>query len=103
MPTPPYAKVLVSVNGGATVSGGIEVPSGATIQLSGENVSYWSQQRWEIYEYPEGWATPSGWSAAENGTIFSTSVTPAAFTLPANTALWGKWFIRLAINKQVES
>jgi hypothetical protein len=101
MPTTPYAKVLVSVNGGALSSGGLEVPSAATIALSPESTVGWRQQRWEIFDYPEGWTAPVGWSTGAEGVIFSTAVTPPSFTLPASSSLWGKWAIRLRINEQV--
>lgn len=98
----PYAKLLVAVNGGAPTSGGIDVPSAATVQFSAESTVGWRQQRWEIYDYPEGWATPAGWSLAADGTVYSTDLAPAAITLPANTDLWGGWAPRLKINEAVD-
>lgn len=97
MPASPYAKVLASINGGATASGGIVVPASATVQLSGVNTASWLNQLWEIYEYPVGFTAPAGWSTAANGSIYSTAVTPPQFTLPA-ISLWGKFFVRLTVN-----
>lgn len=102
MPSSPYAKALVSVNGAGNTSGGVDVASAATLQFSGESTVGWRQQRWEIYEYPEGFATPGSWTLGADGTIYSTSVTPALVTLPANTALWGPWAVRLKINEAID-
>lgn len=101
MPATPYAKLLISVNGGGPVSGGVDVPSAATIQLSAESTVGWKQQRWEIYDYPEGFATPASWTLAADGTIFTTDPVPALITLPANTELWGPWGFRLVIDEAV--
>jgi hypothetical protein len=101
--TPPYALAQVSVNGGAAVSGGTDVPSAATLQFSGVSTVGWNQQRWEFYEYPEGFATPAGWALAADGTIFSTDVLPSLVTLPANTVLWGPWSLRLKVNEAVSN
>lgn len=101
--TPPYAQAQVSVNGGAASSGGIDVPSAATLQFSGVSTVGWAQQQWTLYEYPEGFATPAGWTLAADGTIFSTAVLPALITLPANTVHWGPWSMRLQINEALSN
>lgn len=99
MPTPPYAKVLAAVNGGAPSSGGITVPGGALIALSGENTSFWQgSPRWEIYDYPASFSAPAGWLTDANGVIYSNAVTPQSFTLAAAASGWGKYMIRLTVN-----
>jgi hypothetical protein len=103
MPATPYAKLLVSVNGGALTSGGIDVPSGATLQFSGESTVGWKQQRYELYEYPEGFATPIGWTLAADGTLFyASTAVPPLVTLPPNYTLWGPWSPRLKINEAID-
>ncbi len=102
MPTAPYAKVLVSVNGAANTSGGVEVASAATIQFSPESTVGWTRCRWEILDYPEGFTAPTGWSTAADGTIYSTSFTPASFTLSAAATRWGKYSTRLRVNEQID-
>lgn len=103
MPTPPYAALTVAVNGGAPTSGGVDVPSAATLQFGALSTVGWKQQRYEIYEYPEGFATPAGWTLAADGTIFyATTPTPPLVTLPANTLLWGPWSSRLKINEAID-
>lgn len=98
----PSATFQVSVNGAGPVSGqGVDAPSGATLDFSGVSMVGWLQARWEIYDYPEGWATPSGWTLDANGTIYSTDFTPTQITLPSNDELWGVWMVRLLINEQV--
>lgn len=99
MPTP-YAKVLVSVNGGANTSGGLDVPSGALLTFTPESIVGWERAVWEFYDYPEGWATPAGWSLGADGIISYAGYTPPPITLPANTTLWGVWMLRLRVNAQ---
>jgi hypothetical protein len=97
MPTPPYAAARASINGGGNQTGAIVASFSQTVQLSGENTSFWSTQRWTIYEYPDGFACPSGWTEAADGTYFSTSVSPQSFTL-GGAAFWGKYLIELKVN-----
>ena len=97
------AKFYVSVDGGANQDGGVEVPSGAVITFVPASTVGWLRQRWEIPDYPEGWATPAGWSLAVDGTIFSEDVNPTDITLPAATTLWGKWMLRLRVNEQLDT
>ncbi len=99
MPTTPYAKLLVSVNGGATTSGGITVVAGDTIQLSAESTVGWTQQRYEIWSGMDLFplTVPAGWSTDGTTGVFfySTSATPPSFTIPAG---WGKLLLRLRVN-----
>lgn len=103
MPTPPYAQVTVAVNSGGFVSGGIVVPSSATIQFQMASTVGVTTQLWEIYSYPDGWAGPTGgdWSQPGGaGTSWQSGlVTPSEVLLPANsTAQWGKYCLRLTVN-----
>jgi hypothetical protein len=101
MPSVPYARLLVSVNGGAYQTGKISPAYGDSIQLVGEVTAGWEHQIWEIVYYPDTWGTPAGWTLdATTGFIYSTAVQPPAFTLPAST-LWGKWELRLRINDAI--
>ena len=53
MPSVPYAKILLSVNGDAYAAGAREsVPSGATIAMKGESIAQWNKARWEIFGFP---------------------------------------------------
>lgn len=95
MPTTPYAVAQISVNGGAPQQGGLTVAGASTIQLSLTNTSLLTSVRWEIYAYPSGWPTPSGWTLdASTGIIYSTDTTPTLITLEAATSRWGKWLVR---------
>lgn len=99
MPSAPYAKVLIQVNAGPLQSGGLLVVYGNTIQLAAESVVGWTSQRWEIYDFPVGFGLPSGWSLdGSTGVYYSLSVLPPIFTIPASSALWGKYLFRLRIN-----
>ena len=95
--TTPYAKALVSLNGGGLVGGGQTVTAMHTVQLQGENTSGWRKSRWEIIG-PPGWAVPAGWTD-EDGVAVYVGVTgnPPLWTLPAITA-FGKWIVTLIVN-----
>lgn len=100
MPTPPYAKLLVSRNGGAATFGGIIAAFGDAIQLSSEDVSHPYAFKFEIYEYPAGFTCPAGWSTAADGRTYyyASGPTPPSFTLPASHGTWGDFLLRLTIN-----
>lgn len=98
------SRFSISVNGGAPQYGGIDVPSAATVQLTPDSTVGWLRVRWEIYDYPEGWATPAGWTLdATTGVVYSTAFTPSLITMPDNGALWGKWGVRCKVNEQLDT
>lgn len=96
MPTTPYAKLLAAVNGGAPTAGGITAALGDTIELSGESTVGWTQQRFEISDYPSGFSCPSGWStdSSSGAYFYATDPYPPSFTVP----VWGKYLLRLIVN-----
>lgn len=99
MPAFPYAKLLVSLAGGALQSGGITAAFGQSVQLSSEDTAHPQAFRYEIYSYPPGFACPSGWSTDASGNYYyAGGATPPAFTLPASHGSWGDWLLRLTIN-----
>lgn len=99
MPLPPYAKILISVNGGALQSGPVTVSNLDVIRLSGESQVGWQKALWEIFAYPPSYPTPAGWTLDDDhALLYSTAATPPAITLPA-TPLWGKWIARLRVNE----
>lgn len=97
MTTSPYAKVLMAVDGGSAIAGAQTLAGGNLIQLSGENTSGWTQQLWEIYEYPTGFTVPAGWTSV-NGVYQYSGVTPPSFTISAAATRWGKYMFRLTVN-----
>ena len=100
---PAYALAQVSVNGAAPVrpAVGPVVVYTDTIQLSGVSSVGWTSQRWEITDYPPGWACPAGWHTDEEGVYYSIDVTPPLFTMPDVAVMWGKWMVRLRVNEGV--
>ena len=97
------AKFYVSVNGGANQDGGVEVPSAATIKFVPHSIVGWLRARWEIYDYPEGWAVPAGWTRDPiTGTVYSLEIDPAMIALPTNALLWGVWMLRVLVNEQID-
>ena len=95
----------ISVNGGGPQTGGVDVPGGATIDFVPVSTVGWKRARWEIPDYPEGWATPAGWTLdGSNGTIYSTAVPqPQQILLPDAGALWGVWMPVLLVNEQIDT
>lgn len=104
MPQPPYALARVSINGGAVVTGGRTIAGGSTVQLSadpGASVGV-TNFRWEIYDYPLGFALPASWSSDPNGVYYSTAVTPPVFTVAAASS-FGKYMLRLTANNGISA
>ena len=97
MPATPYANVRMILNGGAPVEGAQTVAGSTTVQLFGESTSHWENQLWEIYEYPDGFPCPVGWTNV-NGIYRSDAVMPALITLSAAGTRWGKYMFRLTVN-----
>lgn len=96
MPTPPYASVLASINGGAASTGAKTVAAGDVVQLSAADSSFWTSQLWQLY-VPTGFA-PVGWSVDGAGVYYSTAITPPSFTMPAPETAWGKVLVVLTVN-----
>lgn len=103
LPTPPYAQILASINGAAAASGGLFASFGQSVVLSAANTTGWNQALWQIYDYPPGFTTPSGWSIDSSGIIYvqptNPTTPPPSFSLPASgSSTWGKYALRLRIN-----
>lgn len=109
MPTPPYARLGVRVDGGAPQYGGITASHGATVQLTYESTAYWGSPAAvvDIYDYPDGWSGPGApWVTTlvpqANGLPdreiyrYVGNSPPPAFVLPADP-LWGKFMFSLVV------
>jgi hypothetical protein len=99
MPQPPYALLRASINSGAVQTGGLVVAGSATVQLSADpaGAADVSRYRYEIYDYPIGFAQPTGWSTDSNGVYFyAGGSTPPVFTV-LSAATFGKYMLRLTI------
>ncbi len=96
MPVNPSAALQASISGGANQAGGITAALSATVQLVPVSSVGWTSQRYEIYSYPVGFATPAGWTLdGTTGAIYyATSSTPPIFTVTP----WGKYLFRLTVN-----
>jgi hypothetical protein len=98
--TPPYAWVLASIGGGANQHGAITATNGQTVALTAESTAFWGSPaaRWEIYEYPQGFAVPAGWSTdATSGAYYYLGNAPPGWTLPAGPT-FGKFMLSLVVN-----
>lgn len=87
MPVPANIKLTVQVNGGTPqsgpIEGGLEVEVGDSLQFGINNSAGVKSFRYELYDYPDGFTLPAGWSLDAGGRIFYFSgATPPAFTIP---------------------
>jgi hypothetical protein len=95
MPAAANATLLLSLNGGAPTRGGITSSVGTTVQLSAQSQIGWTSQKWQITDYPPGFAQPAGWSTDPvSGAYFFTGLFPPSFSL----SLWGKYLFTLIVN-----
>lgn len=98
MTTSPYAKVKLIIDGGSAVYGGQVIAGGNTVRLRGENTAFWTEQTWEIYEFPTGFSPGAGWTNI-NGIWTNTDVDPPDLSIPAPATMWGKYLFRLIVNQ----
>lgn len=107
MPLPENVKLQISLNGGAAQVGGITANHGDVVVASLLEPAGVAKARYEIYEYPEGFTVPAGWTHdVDSGVYFFFSANGAAappFTLPASTTLWGKWLLSVEVNNRMRS
>lgn len=96
MPATPYAKLLASIDGGANQSGGLTVTSVAVVQLRAEDKTGWGSPatRWSIYSFPEGFAQPTDWSTAADGSYYYDGSSDPPTFVPNVT---GKYMLRLLV------
>src|ERR1041385_5874922 len=103
---PPFATLRVSRNGGGVQTGGVTASASDAIQLSADpaGTTGVSQYKWEIFDYPAGFALPAGWSsvAQPDGTFIytATGAVPPSFTL-GDASQWGKYMLRLTVNNGI--
>lgn len=100
MPTPPYALVRASLNGGGVQTGGIAATGGEVVQLTADpaGLAGATQYLWELLSFPDDFTVPAGWSTDANGVYYSTAKIPPTFTLLTTLVDFGKYAIRLTLN-----
>lgn len=110
MPTTPYARLLLSIDGGDATAGGSICAAEAEVQPVYESTTGWPASPvpyLEVYEYPDGWTlSPSdGWATTTitqpSGATASVwryygTTPPPAFAAPA-LATFGKVKLRLVV------
>jgi hypothetical protein len=102
MPTTPYVKILASVNGGANQSGGITIVDGDTVDLTLEDTTGITYCLWEIWDYPTGMSTPSGWTAdATAERFYYAGISPPQ--LDFTGVPWGKFLLRATGNNGIKN
>lgn len=93
-------RVEISVSGGVWQVGGVTMDVGQTATFRLDSTVGVTSARWELYDYPEGWGAPSGWTLASNGTIYALTngTSPPTFTPAVAAEGWGKWLVRVFVN-----
>lgn len=97
MTTAPYAKLRASLGGGAPSTGVLVGAPGQLCQLSQDPAGLGQSFKYQLRDFPEGFACPAGWSTDAGGVYFYEGITPPSFTLPA-LPLWGKITPFLTVN-----
>lgn len=102
MPTPEKVALQIVKNGGAPSESIVTAAFGDTIVLKLGNSSGVKKVKYRIWEFPDGFALPGGWTQ-EAANVYSVVVANGAnapaFTLPANgDDLRGKYFFDAEVN-----
>ena len=105
------ANLRFRIDGGAIHTGTVsDTPgtlAGVTVALSASSYAGWRTAQWQIAEFPDGFACPSGWTTNTTGFYVYNSdpvngTTPPDFVLPStgdiNAGQWGKFEFRLLVN-----
>ena len=103
MPTTPYSRLLVSLNGGAAAAGGIEAAASDDVDFVYESTIGWPSSPapyLEIYEAPVGWSpVPStGWVATDGGGWKYYGTTPPPTIAAPDAAHFGKVAAQLVVS-----
>ncbi len=105
MPTPENITLQVARNGGGQQTGAVTAAYGDSCVLSLQDPSGVKKVRYEIYDFPEGWSLPAGWSADASGFYYYVSPNGGAapaFTLPGSI-LWGDFMLRATANDAIRN
>ena len=102
MSTTPYARLLVSLNGGAAAAGGTEAAASDDVDFVYESTIGWPSSPapyLEIYEAPVGWSpVPStGWVATDGGGWKYYGTTPPPTIAAPDAAHFGKVACQLVV------
>ena len=102
MSTTPYARLLVSLNGGAAAAGGTEAAASDDVDFVYESTIGWPSSPapyLEIYEAPVGWSpVPStGWVATDGGGWKYYGTTPPPTIAAPDAAHFGKVAAQLVV------
>lgn len=98
----PQVQLLIVKNGGAPAHGAITADFEDEILLKLEQPSLAKKAKYRIWEFPEGFACPSGWQEDANGkyyVITSSGADAPLVTLPAaDQSLAGKYVFDVLVN-----
>mgnify|MGYP003498658603 CR=1 FL=1 len=102
MPTTPYARLLVALNGGTAAAGGIEAAASDSVTFAYESTVGWPAQPapyLEIYEAPLNWAPDplTGWIETDGGGWKYYGTTPPPAIAAPDAAHFGKVACQLVV------
>jgi hypothetical protein len=102
MPTPSDIQLSMKVNGGAAQTGVVTVDYEDTIVLTlGSSATGVKRATYRIWEYPDGFTCPAGWSTNASGYGYYVTVANGAdapsFDLP-ESPLWGNFYFSVEVN-----
>jgi parallel beta-helix repeat protein len=106
MPSPSDIVLQLTVNGGAAQTGVVTVDYEDTIVLKLADASGVKRATYRIWEYPDGFAVPAGWTADSGGLGYSVTVANGAdapaFDLPAaDPGMWGNYYFSVEVNGRI--
>jgi hypothetical protein len=86
----------VSVNAGTAQTGGLEIVDGDVVQLSLADTVGVTTCLWEVYDFPAGASTPSGWTLdSVSGRWYVTTTSPhTPPSIDFQGYPWGKYLFR---------
>jgi hypothetical protein len=102
MAVPENIRLAAKIDGGAKQTGVLTVDYEDVVVLCLENASGVTRATYRIWDYPEDFPLPSGWTADESGLGYYVNVKNGAdappITLPASAADWGDFGCSVEVN-----
>lgn len=108
MPTPENIELQLTVNGGAPQTGVVTVDWEDVIVLKLADPDGVKRATYRIWDYPEDFAVPAGWTADASGLGYEVTVANGAdappFTLPAEVSNdWGDFGCSVTVNNRTRN
>lgn len=98
MASPENIQLQVTVDGGAQQTGAVTVAAGDVIVASLADPSGVKRAVYKIWEYPDGFTVPAGWTEESSGKYSVTTLNGAAAPSFTLGSVWGKYFLSVEVN-----